>query len=68
MPIYEYECGNCSREFQCLVMNAGDEKNMACPNCQGQDLRRIMSRVAFHLSESARLDGFDPGPARVTPL
>ena len=61
MPIYEYECGNCSREFQRLVMNAGDEKNMACPNCQGQDLRRIMSRVAFHLSESARLDGFDPG-------
>ena len=61
MPIYEYECRSCTREFQCLVMNADDEKNMECPECQGQDLRRLISRVAYHLSESARLANFDPG-------
>ena len=61
MPIYEYECRSCSKEFQFLVMNAGDEKTMVCPECRGQDLRRVMSRVAFHLSEDARLDSFDPG-------
>ncbi len=61
MPIYEYECRTCSREFQCLVMGPDDEKNLACPTCEGKDLRRLISRVAYHLSESARLDSFDPG-------
>ncbi len=61
MPIYEYECRRCSLQFQHLVMKTDDEKTLACPACHGKDLRKLLSRVAFHLSESARLEGFDPG-------
>ena len=61
MPIYEYECRSCAREFQRLVMNPDDEKNLECPGCEGKDLKRLISRVAYHLSESDRLANFDPG-------
>lgn len=61
MPIYEYECRSCAREFQYLVMRPDEEKNLVCPGCQGKDLRRVISRVAYHLSEGDRLANFDPG-------
>ncbi|NLI32506.1 MAG: zinc ribbon domain-containing protein [Deltaproteobacteria bacterium] len=43
MPIYEYECKKCRSEFEALVRNCEDEKKMLCPQCQSQDVVRIMS-------------------------
>jgi putative FmdB family regulatory protein len=60
MPIYEYQCGTCKAVFQFLVMNRDDEEGMKCPRCSEPKPRRLMSRVAFHVSERARLDAYDP--------
>ena len=61
MPIYEYQCYDCKRQFQRLMMGKEDEKNLFCPSCGGRSLKKLISRAAYHLSESDRLEAFDPG-------
>ena len=59
MPIYEYMCQSCQGQFQTLIMKASDEKSLTCPDCKGHHLRRLISRVAYHQSEKARLENYD---------
>ncbi len=33
---------------------------MACPQCGGKRVKRLISRVVYHVSEQDRLDSFDP--------
>jgi putative FmdB family regulatory protein len=40
MPIFEYECRACGREFELLV-RTGDVP--ACPSCTSQDLEKRLS-------------------------
>lgn len=60
MPIYEYECLECDWQFQSLIMKKGEKDRLTCPKCGGRDLRRLISRVAYHVSEQDRLNAFDP--------
>lgn len=60
MPIYEYECRFCDRQFQTLIMKREQEGTLVCPECGAGDLKRLISRVVYHVSEQDRLDGFDP--------
>jgi len=60
MPIYEYECQSCQGQFQTLVMKAEDEKDLACPGCEGNNLKKLISRGAYHQSEKDRLANFNP--------
>ncbi len=58
MPIYEYFCSDCSRRVSLLwrSMAAAAEGTPVCPRCGGQQLRRLISRVAVVRSEESRLD------------
>lgn len=47
MPIYEYSCQNCGKEFELLIR--GDEKP-ACPACGDTQLVRAFSAPAAHTS------------------
>jgi putative FmdB family regulatory protein len=40
MPLYEYQCRKCGHEFEALVL---PKTTPACPECQGQDLERLLS-------------------------
>ena len=60
MPIYEYQCLSCSKHFQILVMGGDREDPPVCPECNGSDLKKLISRVTYHLSEDDRLESFDP--------
>jgi len=60
MPIFEYECQNCTRQFQRLIMKAEEATALVCPDCGKTGLRRLVSRVAYHQSEMDRIDSYDP--------
>ena len=40
MPIFEYRCQGCGREFELLVFKA---TKPACPGCQSEALERLLS-------------------------
>jgi putative FmdB family regulatory protein len=41
MPIYEFNCTNCGRDFETLVFSA--EESINCPACGSQEARKLMS-------------------------
>ena len=47
MPMYEYACKTCGREFEELIR--GDEKP-ACPACGKNDVEKQMSAPAGHMA------------------
>lgn len=47
MPIFEYACENCGKEFEIIVL-ASDNEIKTCKFCQGP-IRKKMSLTTFHL-------------------
>lgn len=45
MPIYEYKCLDCNKQFETLVLGSGED--VSCPDCDGRKLERLMSACAF---------------------
>ncbi len=45
MPIYEYKCPDCGREFEELVV--GSRREVACPRCGGEKCEKLMSAASF---------------------
>ena len=57
MPYYEYRCRNCGKRVRLFMTFAEyDEKQPICPNCDSDELQRLISRVALAKSEDARMD------------
>jgi len=46
MPIFEYKCSQCEKEFEKLVF-AGEENNISCPECKSRDIVKKMSATSF---------------------
>ena len=44
MPIYEYHCEKCDRDFEYLVFG---NDNPYCPNCSSKKVSRLMSICGF---------------------
>lgn len=40
MPIFEYRCGDCEREFEAFVTA---ERTAECPACHGANLLKLLS-------------------------
>lgn len=45
MPIYEFHCDDCGKDFECLMLRADDPSD--CPQCDGKKTRRLMSTCGF---------------------
>ena len=48
MPIYEYECLKCKRNFE-VLQKVNDESIKICPHCEGTKVNRIVSPAGFQL-------------------
>ncbi|MBT7260993.1 MAG: zinc ribbon domain-containing protein [Desulfobacula sp.] len=51
MPIFEYQCNQCEKEFEKLVF-IGEDKNISCPDCKSEDVEKKMSVSSFMGSSS----------------
>jgi hypothetical protein len=45
-------------------MKPQDEQDLVCPECGHGGLKKLISRVAYHVSERARLEAYDPRAAK----
>jgi putative FmdB family regulatory protein len=58
MPIYEYTCSHCDRDFALLVLG---RRRPACPDCGSRKLRRKISTFAAHGSSRRPATPCDSG-------
>jgi len=47
MPIFEYHCMDCDKDFESLVF--GDQE-VSCPICKGSNLNRLLSTFSHKSS------------------
>ena len=46
MPIFEYQCNKCEKDFEKLVF-ASDNTNISCPECKSLEVVKKMSAGCF---------------------
>ncbi len=46
MPIYEYRCEECNREFTLLQKMGATEKDTTCPHCGSSKVKKMLSAFA----------------------
>lgn len=56
MPLYEYICDSCSKEFTALVGVVSKSSQPTCPTCGCIDLERVMSRFSYPRSTGQTID------------
>jgi len=56
MPLYEYLCQQCSKQFTFLSGMISSNSEAACPRCGSADLKKLMSRVARGRSDDDRME------------
>jgi putative FmdB family regulatory protein len=53
MPIYEYQCRACAKEFEAIVRVSDDPPT--CPACHSADIERLVSLFAVDSGDTRRL-------------
>lgn len=60
MPIYEYKCTSCGNVMSVLVQGFREPQDLCCEACGSSDVKRIISRVNYHQSQTDRLSSYNP--------
>lgn len=43
MPIYDYKCLDCNKEFTVIqTLKEHEEGETECPNCKGKNIKRLL--------------------------
>ncbi len=56
MPLYEYSCRACGKQFTFLSGVIADNADARCPGCDSAELDRLMSRFARGRSDDDRME------------
>jgi putative FmdB family regulatory protein len=54
MPIFEFHCANCHKDFEKLVF--GGDPEVECPACGQKDVKKLMSACAFKVDYHSFMD------------
>jgi len=64
MPIYEYQCNQCKKEFSLLFLKSKEVESVRCKFCNSRNIRRLLSTFRVHQTEESRLANFDTSKPR----
>jgi putative FmdB family regulatory protein len=53
MPIFEYTCGSCSKDFELLVRS---DTRVACPECASEKVTKKLSVFASHIGRPSHTE------------
>ncbi len=45
MPIFEYQCQNCEKDFEQIILNP--KNKVKCPHCQSSKVNKKLSAFSF---------------------
>ena len=46
MPVFEYHCQSCDREFELLVGVGAGNGSLKCPHCGSDELKKLFSKFS----------------------
>jgi putative FmdB family regulatory protein len=53
MPLYEYECKDCSAKFEKMVSLSASAKTVECPECGSTNTGKLISGCRFSSGSSS---------------
>jgi putative FmdB family regulatory protein len=56
MPLFEYSCRECGKQFTFLSGVIAENNEAKCPRCGSLDLQKLMSRFTRGRSDDARME------------
>lgn len=56
MPIYEFRCLACGKQFSCLVGMTSESDDLSCPECGSDRAERLVSKFRRGRTEDQRVD------------
>ncbi len=59
MPIYEYRCRRCHREFSILITHLRALHEVSCKFCESKNVKRLYSVFSVHQSDESRMAAID---------
>jgi len=62
MPMYEFECDDCGKEFETLVRRESDIPAISCPACAGGRVTKMLSVPSAKVSAGPSLMPMNCGP------
>ncbi|HDQ03857.1 MAG TPA: zinc ribbon domain-containing protein [Deltaproteobacteria bacterium] len=45
MPIYEFQCDKCRKQFEVLTISMSEKPKAVCPKCKSKKTRKLISKV-----------------------
>lgn len=57
MPLFEFKCLKCGKEFEDIILNPRDAKKMVCPKCGSKDVQKKVSLFATNSDEQGNCGG-----------
>jgi len=55
MPIYEYRCNVCKKQFEILVTSSASADGIVCTNCKSPDIKKIISSSSYRLNKGSSI-------------
>lgn len=52
MPLYEYQCKKCGKQFEKVVSISEADQKQGCPYCNGKNTEKLLSVFAAKSSSS----------------
>jgi putative FmdB family regulatory protein len=53
MPLYDFTCDDCGKQFERLTRREADVADVDCPDCGGRHVRRALSLPAAPVSTAS---------------
>ena len=64
MPIYEFRCNRCNKEFSQLFLNPKGIERIKCKYCNSRNLTKLLSPFSVHQTEESRLSSINTSKPR----
>jgi len=57
MPIFEYKCNDCGKKFDVLHKSSANLEEVACPDCQSKNNKKLLSSFSTSVNSSSSYSG-----------
>ncbi|PLX50602.1 MAG: zinc ribbon domain-containing protein [Desulfobulbaceae bacterium] len=50
MPIYEFKCNDCHKQFETILTSTAKVSEVSCPECHSKNIRKTISASSYRLA------------------